>query len=161
MDSKKLVEAALFISGREMRKGELAEMLKMTLDEVDRHATALVDDYAGRDSCVKIIKFEGTYKMDIDQEYGTHVKKLAPEVELSRGVLKALSFIAYKQPVRQSQLVKLLGNRAYEYVHELVDRGFVTAERWGRTRKLQTTDKFRMYFGTSGITDPEPKPQEQ
>ena len=153
MNPKKLVEAALFISGRELRKGELAEMLRMTPDEVDRHISKLAQEYAGRDSCVKISRLDGTYKMDIEHEYVDQVKKMAPEVELSRGVLKALSFVAYKQPIEQSKLVKLLGNRAYDYVRELVDRGFISAEKWGRTRKLETTDKFKMYFGKADLNE--------
>lgn len=148
MNKKKLVEAALFISGKEIRREELAEMLQMDAADIERLVGRLEKEYLERDSCLIIRKAGAVYKMDIDQGYVEAVKKLAPDVEMRRGVLKALSFIAYKQPVRQSDLVKLLGNRAYDYVNELEDKGFITRERWGRTRKLETTDKFSAYFGT-------------
>ena len=151
MDKKKLVEAALFIAGKETKREDLAEMLQMDAAEIEKIVNKLEADYSERDSCLIIRKSGNTYKMDIDQGYVEAVKKLAPEIEMSRGLLKALSFIAYKQPARQSDLVKIIGNRAYDYVHELEDRGFITREQWGRTRKLETTDKFSAYFGTEKI----------
>jgi len=151
MNRKKLVEAALFISGKEIKREELAEMLQMEPAAIEKVVNQLSKEYEGRDSCLIIRKSGNVYKMDIDQGYVEAVKKLAPEIELSRGLLKALSFIAYKQPARQSDLVKIIGNRAYDYVNELEERGFITRERWGRTRKLETTDKFATYFGTDKI----------
>jgi len=151
MDRKKLVEAALFISGKEIKREELAEMLQMEPEVVEKIITKLVEEYSSRDSCLIIRRVGPMYKMDIDQGYVEAVKKLAPEIEMSRGLLKALSFIAYKQPAKQSDLVKIIGNRAYDYVHELEERGFITRERWGRTRKLETTDKFEAYFGTKKL----------
>ena len=151
MDRKKLIEAALFIAGKEIKREELAEMLQMDAAEVEKIVNRLQEEYSGRNSCLVIRKSGATYKMDIDQGYVEAVKRLAPEVEMTRGLLKALSFIAYKQPARQSDLVKVLGNRTYDYVKELEERGFITRERWGRSRKLETTEKFTTYFGTSAI----------
>ena len=154
---KKLVEAALFIAGHEMKREELAEMLQMSPEQIEKLVTELTEDYSKRDSAITIVKLTNSYKMDIKGQYLDHVKTMAPDIELSRGVLKALSFIAYKQPVKQSELVHLMGNRAYEYVHELVDRAFITAERYGRTRLLNTTEKFQMYFGKGGLTEEDTK----
>ena len=55
--------------------------------------------------------------------------------------------IAYYQPISQADIVKVIGNRTYEYVRELTTRGFVKKEKKSRTQALSTTKHFEEYFG--------------
>jgi segregation and condensation protein B len=65
---------------------------------------------------------------------------------MSRGLLRVLSVILYYEPIKQSDIVKIVGNRTYDYVHELEERGFVKSERKSRTKMLKTTPQFEQYF---------------
>ena len=47
----------------------------------------------------------------------------------------------------QSQLVDMLGQRAYEHVRDLAKRGLLDRRRDGLTRRLTTTRRFAEYFG--------------
>ncbi len=72
---------------------------------------------------------------------------LAVSPEFSKAVLRTLGLIALKQPVKQSIIVSIVGNKAYDYVNELVSKGFIKAKKQGNTKILMTTPKFESYFG--------------
>lgn len=62
-------------------------------------------------------------------------------------LLKAAALIAYHQPMPQSRLVELLGQKAYDYVRELAQLGMVDRRKDGNTRRLSTTRRFSEAFG--------------
>jgi len=53
----------------------------------------------------------------------------------------------YHEPIKQSDIVKIIGNRTYEYTKELERRGFIKWEKQGRTKVLRLTPAFDEYFG--------------
>jgi segregation and condensation protein B len=62
-------------------------------------------------------------------------------------LLKAAALIAYHQPMPQSRLVELLGQRAYDHIRSLAQAGLVNRRRDGNTRRLTTTRRFSEVFG--------------
>jgi segregation and condensation protein B len=77
------------------------------------------------------------------------VAKIAPFSELSEGVKRTLAIIIAKQPVKQSTIVKIQGNKAYDYLRILEKKGLIRAEKFGRTRIISLTKNFEEYFGKS------------
>jgi len=71
---------------------------------------------------------------------------LAPK-ELEAPLIRTLAIIAYKQPIRQCDLVVIRGNKSYDHVKELEKRGMINAAKQGRTKVLTTTRAFADYFG--------------
>ena len=65
--------------------------------------------------------------------------------------MKTLAFIAYKQPLMQSNLVKVRSNKAYDHLKILEEKGFVSKEPKGRSYMLRTTKKFVEYFGEKAL----------
>ena len=65
-------------------------------------------------------------------------------------MLRALAIIAYHQPISQSDIVKVIGNRTYDYVKDLEKKGLVKCERKSRTKMLSITPHFEEYFGKKG-----------
>ena len=59
--------------------------------------------------------------------------------------------MAYHQPMSQSQLVEMLGQKAYDHVRELSNLGLLDRRREGLTRRLTTTRRFAEYFGCPEI----------
>jgi segregation and condensation protein B len=64
-----------------------------------------------------------------------------------------LALVAYKQPITQSQIVKVIGNRAYDYVKILEQRGMIRTEKHSRTKALIATKEFANYFGLESTED--------
>ncbi|OYT42764.1 MAG: SMC-Scp complex subunit ScpB [Candidatus Aenigmarchaeota archaeon ex4484_56] len=143
---KKIIEASLFLSSRPISIGELVEITQTSSNIIKKEIEDLKTKY-NSNSGIKLIESKDTYQFIVNPEVLPKVKKLSPYRDLSPGVLKALSIIAFKGPLKQSALVNTIGNRAYEYVHELEKRGLISAKRSGRTKILKTTKLFEDYFG--------------
>ena len=76
------------------------------------------------------------------------VLSFAPK-EIEAPLIRTLAIIAYKQPIKQSVLVEIRGNKSYDHVKELEERGLINAEKFSRTKLLTTTRGFADYFGIS------------
>lgn len=145
-DVEKIVEAALFISGKPITLEELAKLAACKKEEVLDAINSLKTKYA--DSAIGIRHTSNhVYEMYVKEKYLKYVESLVPEKEFSPGTLKTLAYIAYKTPVKQSEVVKVRGNRAYEQIAELIKRGFVASKPKGHTRELRITRKLLRYFG--------------
>ncbi|MDO5852615.1 MAG: SMC-Scp complex subunit ScpB [Thermoplasmata archaeon] len=146
MEAKGAVEAALFSSSENLRISDIAERTGFPEEEV---RTALMDlrrEYDDRDSAIVIAKIGSEFRMMLRSDYSDYTGRFG-KAEMSGGLMRTLSTIAYNQPVMQSELVKVRGPRAYEDVHALEDMGFVSGKRVGQTKELTTTKKFSEYFG--------------
>jgi segregation and condensation protein B len=148
MDEKKaIVEAALFLSEDPLTTDELADAMNLgskgyVQQVVDELQDELVDDHRG----MKIIEHDGTYEMVVKNDVMEQVEHLAPHRDLDDGTLRTLALIAYNTPVKQSEVVDVRGNRSYSQIKDLIKRGFVAAEKDGRTKVLEVTDHFLEYF---------------
>lgn len=146
---KAKVEAVLFVTARAMQPLEIAELLDVREDEVESALLDLMFDYSSREGALEIDDEDG-YIIQVRAEHLDIVEKLCP-VDLKPPVLKTLTVIALKEPIRQSALKELRSN-AYEHVAELVEKGLVsrTKDRNGRSYNLKTTSKFAEYFKLKG-----------
>jgi len=76
----------------------------------------------------------------------------SPEIE--GNLLKTLTLIAFHQPIKQSNLRRMIGTKAYEHVDELADLKLIHSKKHGSTEMLTTTKLFPEYFGIE-TTNPE------
>jgi segregation and condensation protein B len=141
-----LVEAMLFTAGKSLSPGELAEMLGYEQDEVEQVLQALKATIGRRRTPLHLVDVGGRWAMEVRPEVATHLPK-ETKTDLPPRLLKAASLIAYHQPMPQSRLVEMLGQRAYDHVRELAQRGMVQRRRDGNTRRLSTTRRFSEAFG--------------
>jgi len=85
--------------------------------------------------------------MDVAPEYAYLVNKLATgNSEFSKAEQETLAIIAYKQPIKQSIVVKIRGNKAYEHIKQFADMGLITKKKMGHTSELNLSEKFFDYF---------------
>lgn len=163
MNYKKQVEAVLFTVGRFLTAEDIARILRIDPQQVKNALIELKQDYSKKDSALEVLEEDNKYRMHIKSEYLILVKDLMPETELDRPALLTLSVIAFKQPVLQSEIVKIRGNSTYDHVKILTDFGFITSDKSGVSRLIKLTPKFYDYFDTSRETIkqklvlPEPK----
>lgn len=154
--TKKTIEAALFISGRWMSVEDLGRVSGSgSIGAVKEVLKELIKEYEERDSGIRITQINDRFRMEVVKEVRDKVYYLAPEPELSPALIKTLALIAYKQPIYQSHVVKVIGNRAYEYIKELRKKEFINIKKKGRTKLLSTTGRFRKYFALEGEFKPD------
>jgi segregation and condensation protein B len=141
-----LLEAILFTTDEPLKIEKLQKDLKAQKEEIEKMLEILKDKYNKSDFGIKLSDIGG-YKLVVKPEYVSKVSHLTPHADLSRGLLRVLSIIAYHEPIKQSDIVKVVGNRTYEYVKELEEHGLIKSERKSRTKLLSTTPHFEDYFG--------------
>ena len=146
MNKTALVEAMLFTTMNPLAIEELEKISRLGKKDVLEAIEALKKKYEDESHGIRLFE-AGGYKLVVKQEYMQNVSNLTPHADLSRGLLRVLSVIAYYQPISQADIVKVIGNRTYEYVRELTARGFVKKEKKSRTQALYTTKHFEEYFG--------------
>ena len=147
---KSRIEAVLFITARVVQIEEIAEILGEPAEQVEEALLELIMDYSAREGALEIDDENG-YILQVKTEHLDIVEKLCP-VELKPAVLKTLTVIALKEPIRQSDLKELRGGDVYEHVSELVEKGLVskTRDKNGRSFNIKTTPKFAEYFKLKG-----------
>ncbi|MFI5412440.1 MAG: SMC-Scp complex subunit ScpB [Candidatus Micrarchaeales archaeon] len=144
---KKLIEAALFVTSKAMSNDELAKVLGIaSVGAVSVLVEELITDYESSGSAIGIFKIGDKYIMSVKEPYANKVNELAGAPEMSRGALRILAYVSKNEPVMQNTVVKTFGSSSYDYIHELQEKEFVKANKIGRTKRLETTDKFKEYF---------------
>src|SRR5229473_7753859 len=145
---QQLVEAARYVSGRPLDFKTIGSVIGARSEEKIRSiARAIAERYAKMDSPVQVLELpDGRFVMQLRPEFAKHVRKLSNRPLLTPGPLRTLSFIALRQPVTQSYVVRVRGKLAYVHVKQLKDMDLINDERIGRTRMLRTTTTFADYF---------------
>jgi len=146
-----LLEAALYVAGRPLDLKTLGSILgTRSKRRVQQTARELSKEYVRRDTALEVVELEDErFVLQLKAEYTPKVRRLAIRPLLSSGPLKTLSYIAYRQPVLQKQVIDVRGQHAYRHIEQLEDQGIISREKAGRTMMLRTTKFFADYFGLS------------
>jgi segregation and condensation protein B len=144
MNDRGLIEAALFVAGRPLAISDLEILISREAD-VEELLSSLVEEYHCKEA-LEIVCTDEEAVMQVRAEYAEAVRSIAQR-DLETPALRTLAVIAYHQPITQSKVAEIRGNKAYGHVHELVARKLVEALPHGRTKLLQTTKAFAEYFG--------------
>jgi segregation and condensation protein B len=147
MEDKKKVEAVLFTTGKFMDLQEISKACGIgSIGYIKELIEQLKKEYSEKDSALTIQEIDNKYKLNIKKEYGHITNKLISTKELDSPTTKTLAIIAYKQPVLQSNVIKIRGNKAYDHINILKEQGLILSDKAGRTRMLKLTPKFYDYF---------------
>ena len=142
-----LLEATLFGAGKSMTVSELSESLGYDEDEMLDSLYSLRSTLKRRrGGALQIAEVGDRWAIEVKPDIAEHLPKEA-KTELPKKLLKAASLIAYHQPMAQSRLIELLGQKAYDYVRELAQYGMIDRRKDGNTRRLTTTRRFSESFG--------------
>jgi segregation and condensation protein B len=141
------LEAILYLKGRSMTLGELAEISGVARDAVEMGLITLMADYAHRDTALEIRQEGQRYSLQLRDGLGELVQNLLP-VDLSTAALRTLATIALKKRILQSDLVELRGSGAYDHIKELLAQNFIERKRQseGRSYWLTLSEKFHRTF---------------
>jgi segregation and condensation protein B len=144
-ESSRKVEAALFIAGKFLSLQELVSLTDVNPLLLKKILEDLKDKYD--DSGIEVVHRDNLWKMDVSQDYTWMVNKLATgSSEFTKAEQETLAIIAYKQPIKQSVIVKIRGNKAYEHVKKYFDMGLILKKKIGHTYELSLSESFYDYF---------------
>lgn len=144
---KAKLEAALFMANQPLTMDRITKMFKTDSTRIREIISELKQEMERPDRGIYILDTGEAFQIRVKPDYVNTVGNLTPYKELSRGLLRVLALVAYKQPITQSEIVKVMGNRTYEYVKKLQERGMIKTERHSRTKALVATKEFANYFG--------------
>lgn len=153
MNKKALLESALFMSNKPLSVKDLSEVIGTNAKEIKALLTELKKDLEAENRGIHLLETAEGFQLRVKPEYVQYVKHLTPYQEMGRGLLRVLAFVAYKQPITQAEIVKVIGNRTYEYVKELERRGLIRTVKHKRTKALIATKEFADYFGIEKAED--------
>ncbi len=142
-----LLEATLFGAGRSMTVEELSENLGVASEEINDGLASLNNTLKRRrGGALHLADIGGRWAIEVKPSLADFLPQIAKPV-VSEALLKTLSLIAYHQPMSQSRLVELIGQKAYDHVSSLSQLGLIDKRRDGNTRRLGTTRRFSETFG--------------
>lgn len=143
---KRIIEAALFVSGRNLTIEELARLCESgNLGKIKRICDELKKEYDERNSGIKIYFSDNAYFMGTAKDLENKISNLSPVKEISKNALKILSFIAYYQPVKQKDVIEKFGY-VYDSILKLENSGFIRRYKEKNYKVIETTKKFEEYF---------------
>jgi segregation and condensation protein B len=147
IEYKKLIEAALFMSPKALSVSDISGITGIaTIGTLESLLNSLVEDYKSEKTSLQILKIDNKYMFGLKEPYATKVNSLASGPDISKGALKILAYVSKNNGVMQSELVKIFGTSTYDYMKELLENEFVKTTRFKRSKKVETTTKFKEYF---------------
>jgi len=142
-----ILEAIVFGAGRSMSISELSELTDKPKSEIETALHVLSSTIKRRKDCaLQLTDVSGRWIFEVRPSLSPYLPE-SFRADIPQRLLPAAALIAYHQPMRQSQLVDMLGQRAYDHVRDLSNRGLIDRRRDGLTRRLTTTRRFAEYFG--------------
>lgn len=149
-EDMKLLEAIFFVSGRFLTISELVSLSDLNPALIPNLLEKLQEKHNTENSAIEIIEKNGLWKMDVKPDYTYLINKLATgNAEFSKAEQETLAIIAFKQPIKQSVLIKIRGNKAYDHVKKFADLDLIKKKKTGHTYELSLSDDFYDYFNIS------------
>lgn len=143
---KGIVEAALFSAGKPLNVEEIAERARLEPERVASLLKQVKKDYDSIKSALEVTQIGKKWTMQIRLEYTDSARSFAPP-EVPEELIKTAALIAYHQPIRQCDLVDMVGDKVYEHVKALANLNLVSTKPEGRTLSLTTSRHFPEFFG--------------
>ena len=163
-ENLKRIEAILFVSGKFLNMQDLISLSDLNPIIIREVIEKLEKKYGEKDTALQITKKNEMWKMDVKPEYAKIANRLASgSSEFSKAEQETLAIIAFKQPVKQSVIIKIRGNKAYDHIKRFMEQGLIRKRKLGHTYELNLSDDFYNYFNVSEdeIVKKEPEGNEE
>ena len=152
----RLVESLLFSAGKPLSIEEIQETTALSPKHVIEAIEHLMQSYnidRKNETSLEIVKAGNKFIMQVKKTF-TDQSMMVAKPEIKTDLLKTLALIAFHQPVKQSNLRHMIGERIYADVDQLVSMHLIHSVPHGATETLTTTKLFPEYFGINS-TKPE------
>ena len=146
---KRLVESVLFSASNPVSVNEIKESTGLSSQRIKKTIDDLIEDYnvtRKNETSMEVVKAGDKYTMQVKKQYADQTI-MVTDRDIENHLLKTLTLIAFHQPLKQSNLRRMIGTKAYEHVDELSDLKLINSRKHGTTEMLTTTKLFPEYFG--------------
>ena len=159
-ENKKIIEAMLFVAGREIKVSEITDILDISEKEVTDIINYLKAEYENRDSSIEIIKINDAYQMCAKKEMYDYIYPLfdnRAKPTLSSAAMETLSIICYNEGITRAEIEQIRGVASDSSIYKLLEYGLI--EEWqrielpGKPRAYKVTNKFMKMFGLSSLEE--------
>ncbi|MGL5977580.1 MAG: SMC-Scp complex subunit ScpB [Erysipelotrichaceae bacterium] len=160
METKKIIEGLLFLSGDE---GLTLSQLELALDSqkhVVLHAldTLIADFKADHNRALEIVFFGGTYKFVTKKELFDYAQRIFADSktqQLSPAALETLAIVAYKQPITRMEIEEIRGVGCDMMIRKLLARNLLQetgrSDAPGKPFLYAVTNEFLDSFKLTGL----------
>ena len=149
VQEKRLVESVLFSASDPLSLNEIKKATNLSSKKVKDTIDELIEDYnvtRKNKTSMEIIKAGEKFTMQVKKRYADQTV-MVTKTDIDSNLLKTLTLIAFHQPIKQSNLRRMIGVKAYNHVDELVSQRLIHSRKHGATEMLTLTKKFPEYFG--------------
>ncbi len=151
------VESILFAAGKPLSLKKLADILKVTVGDVEAAVTELEKKLRDGEHGLEIILHQGEAVMATRPEHSDLVSEFIKAEELgdlTRPQLEALSVLAYRGPLAKSELEQVRGVNCSLILRNLMIRGLVEpVNSEASLPRYQVTVDFLRYLGLSSVKE--------
>lgn len=151
------LESILFAAGKPLSLKKLADMLSVTVAEIETLIKDLEKKYRDNSHGLEIILHQGEAVMATLPEHSELVKDFIKAEELgdlTRPQLEALSVLAYRGPLTKLELEQVRGVNCSMILRNLMIRGLVEpTDEESDHPQYQVTVDFLRYLGLSSINE--------
>lgn len=153
------IEALLFVAGGVVSTSRLSEVVGVGEGEVERAIATLQGMLAERASALQVERVAGGWRLVTREEFGDDVRRLLRRQrrKLSRSALETLAIIAYKQPIKRSDIEAIRGAPCGEALRQLREAGLVRIagreEGRGKALLYATTRRFLRSLGLASLDE--------
>jgi len=116
------------------------------MEKVRESLGSLKKDYESRDSSIALVDEGASFKLNVKSEHAPIAQQVVTQTDLSKTLMETLAVIAFKYPIKQSDLIKIRTNKAYDHLNQLEEMGYITRQKYGRTKLIKLAPKFFEYF---------------
>ena len=127
-ESRKALEAILFVVEEPVDANTLAQVLEAPTDEVEATLRTLRSEYLEQGRGFVLREVGGGWRLYTDPGAAPYVERFALRGRtgrLSQAALETLAIVAYKQPVTRGQVSEIRGVEADGAMRSLVSRGLI------------------------------------
>jgi len=152
---KRLVESVLFSASSPISINEIKQATNLSKKNVENTLLELIEDYNEKrknETSMEVVKAGDKYTMQVKKQYADQ-SIMVTKPEIDDNLLKTLTLIAFHQPLKQSNLRRMIGVKAYDHVDDLAELKLINTRKHGATEMLTTSKLFPEYFGIE-TTDP-------
>ncbi len=160
MNQLAALEAILFVTESPVPASELAEVLEVSVTQVEELLRELGDDMVRRESGLVLRSVAGGWRLFSNPDTYAYLERFATSAtakKISGAALETLSVVAYRQPIARTQVSDVRGVDSESAIRTLERLGFIEErERLnapGNPAVYQTTELFLEKLGLGSLAD--------
>ncbi len=156
MKLKYIIESLLFVSSKSLSLNDLSVFLKKDKKEVEEALKELSLEYEESARGLRIIENNKKYQMSSSPDNAKMVQEFFKNElsgELTPASLETLTIIAYRGPIKKSEIEKIRGINCSLILRNLLIKGLIEEKNLEEDSEYSASLEFIKFLGVSSLKD--------